>query len=132
VCHYQDSKDCAGTSNLKAHTMKCFGEDAVDATFKKTSSIAPDGSIFTLFAQLDQETVSISHCAHTTDETWSIFCHQHLEAGHPGTSLPSLMMVAREVKILFDKCHSRIDKILKEHLGCVHFAMDAWTSPNHC
>jgi hypothetical protein len=38
---------------------------------------------------------------------------QLMKGGRPGTSLPSLMTVARDVKILFDKCRSRIDKILK-------------------
>jgi hypothetical protein len=38
---------------------------------------------------------------------------QLMKAGRPGTSLPSPMTVARDVKILFDKCRSRIDKILK-------------------
>lgn len=36
-----------------------------------------------------------------------------MKAGHPGTSLPNPMMVACNVKILFDKSHSHIDKILK-------------------
>jgi hypothetical protein len=43
---------------------------------------------------------------------------QLMKAGHPGTSLPSLMMVARDVKILFDKSCSHIDKILKV---CIKF-----------
>jgi hypothetical protein len=47
--------------------------------FTKTSLNAPDGSIFASFAQLGQGMVSISHCAHTTDETRSVFCCQHLE-----------------------------------------------------
>ena len=38
---------------------------------------------------------------------------QLMKAGCPGTSLPGLMMVAHDVKILFDKSHSHIDKILK-------------------
>ncbi|KAF8236002.1 hypothetical protein L208DRAFT_1147827, partial [Tricholoma matsutake] len=29
VCHYQDLQDHVGTSNLKTHTIKCFGADAV-------------------------------------------------------------------------------------------------------
>jgi hypothetical protein len=36
-----------------------------------------------------------------------------MKAGCPGTSLPSPMTVAHDVKILFDKSHSRIHKILK-------------------
>jgi hypothetical protein len=43
-----------------------------------------------------------------------------MKAGRPGTSLPSLMMVSRDVKILFNKCRARIDKILKV---CIMFRL---------
>jgi hypothetical protein len=69
VRRYQDSQDRAATSNLKSHAIKCFGVDAVDAAFKKTTSGAQDGSIFASFARLGQSSVTISHRAHTTDET---------------------------------------------------------------
>ena len=49
---------------------------------------------------------------------------QLMKAGHPGTSLPSPMMVACDVKIFFDKCHFHIDKILKvrmHHILCQLF-----------
>jgi hypothetical protein len=69
VRRYQDSQDRAATSNLKAHAIKCFGADAVDAAFKKTTSGTRDGSIFASFTQLGQASVSISHRAHTIDET---------------------------------------------------------------
>ncbi|KAI0291919.1 hypothetical protein B0F90DRAFT_1604841, partial [Multifurca ochricompacta] len=123
VHHFQDSQDHAATSNLKAHAIKCFGADAVDAAFKKASSGAQDGSIFASFAQLGQASQSISHCAHTTYETRF--------AGRPGTSLPTPMTVVHDVKLSFEKCQAHINKILKEHSGHVHFATDAWTSPNH-
>jgi hypothetical protein len=73
VRRYQDSQDCAATSNLKAHAIKCFGADAVDAAFKKTTSGARDGSIFASFARLGQASLSISHRAHTTDEMRFVF-----------------------------------------------------------
>jgi len=41
---------------------------------------------------------------------------QLMKTGCPGTSLPSPMMVACNVNILFDKSHSHIDKILKVHI----------------
>ena len=37
---------------------------------------------------------------------------QLMKAGRPGTSLPSPMTVARDVKLSFDTCRSCIDKIL--------------------
>ncbi|KIL63556.1 hypothetical protein M378DRAFT_79508, partial [Amanita muscaria Koide BX008] len=139
VRHYQDSQDRAATSNLKAHAVKCFGADVVEAAFNKTSSGTQDGSIFASFARLGQGLVSISHRAHTTDETSNRPMNivkdrqfRHLmKAGRPGTSLPTPMTVARDVKLCFETCRVRIDKILKEHLGHVHFATDAWTSLNH-
>ncbi|KAF8869644.1 hypothetical protein BD779DRAFT_1681862 [Infundibulicybe gibba] len=50
VHRYQDSKDRATTSNLKAHALKCFGEAAVSAAFSKTTPCTWDGSIFASFA----------------------------------------------------------------------------------
>lgn len=69
VRRYQDSKDRAATSNLKAHAVKCFGKDVVDAAFSKTSEGGRDGTIFTMFARHGQQPVKVSHRAHTTDET---------------------------------------------------------------
>ena len=77
VRRYQDSKDRGGTSNLKTHAIKCFGTDAVEAAFKKTSSDARDGSIFASFARLGQGAVSISHRAHTIDETQYVPLSMH-------------------------------------------------------
>ena len=46
---------------------------------------------------------------------------EHLmKAGHPGTLLPSLMMVSHDVKILFNTCCAHIDKILKV---CITFRL---------
>ena len=71
---YQDFQDCAATSNLKSHAIKCFGANAVDAAFQKGSSGAQDGLIFASFAQIGQTSVIISHRAHTTDETRFVIC----------------------------------------------------------
>ena len=45
VQHYQDSQDHATISNLKAHAIRCFGDDADNAAFNKTTSGTWDGSI---------------------------------------------------------------------------------------
>ena len=60
VRHYLDLKD---------HAVKCFGQDAVKATFKKTQSGGCDGSIFAVFTHQGQQPVKISHCTHTTEES---------------------------------------------------------------
>ncbi|KAH8977950.1 hypothetical protein EDB86DRAFT_2816556, partial [Lactarius hatsudake] len=69
VCRYQGSQDHATMLNLKSHATKCFGANAVVATFKKTPSTDRRKSIFATFAHLGQQAVSFSHCAHTIDET---------------------------------------------------------------
>ena len=70
-----------------------------------------------------------------------------MKAGRPGTTLPSVSTAGRDVKAVFERCRERIDNLLKvsatgimtlvanstekEHSGCLHFATDTWTSPNH-
>jgi len=43
---YQDSQDCMAMSNFKMHAIKCFGADAVDATFKKGPVTIPNQAVF--------------------------------------------------------------------------------------
>jgi hypothetical protein len=73
VRRFQDSKDRAGTSNLRGHAVKCFGRDAVDAAFNNKSDTGNDGSIFAAFARQGQAPVAVSHRAPTTDETRYVF-----------------------------------------------------------
>ena len=54
-----------------------------------------------------------------------------LTASRPNLEIPSASTVARDIKIAFEKCKGRIAKLLREHPGHLHFATDAWTSPNH-
>ena len=51
--------------------------------------------------------------------------------GRPTTSIPSKTTVARDVEASFHVARQRITKLLQEHPGKLHFATDAWTSPNH-
>ncbi|KAH9954161.1 hypothetical protein BC827DRAFT_1144435, partial [Russula dissimulans] len=124
---YQDSQDCAATSNLKTHTVRCFGTDAVDTAFKKGPSTTPGALFFSAFAQLGHQPVSFSHRAHTIDETRFTFFPLHNSFMY----LPIPMTVSCDIKIVFEWCRECINKILKEHPGCIHFATDAWTSSNH-
>ena len=39
-----------------------------------------------------------------------------MKARCPGTSIPTLVTVGHDIKILFEKCHKQIDKILKVSL----------------
>ncbi|KAI0282629.1 hypothetical protein BC826DRAFT_896543, partial [Russula brevipes] len=149
VRRYQDSKDRSATSNLKSHAIRCFGHDAVAAAFGGGHTVARDGSIFAVFARQGQDPVTVSHCAHGSDETRAHiarWCAESscsirivedrefkvlMKAGRPGTAIPTRRTVSRDIEAAFHKCQSRIDCILKEHSGKIHFATDAWTSPNH-
>ncbi|KAG6904814.1 hypothetical protein DXG01_006989, partial [Tephrocybe rancida] len=151
VCRYQDSKDKAATSNLKAHTVKCFGENIVSAAFnKKGLSLAPwNGSIFAVFSCPGQKPVTVTHRTHSLDEThahMALWCAESncalnivhdqqfetlMKAGRPGTTLLSPTTVSHDIKAVFERCYEHLDNILRKHDGLVHFATDAWTSPNH-
>jgi hypothetical protein len=54
-----------------------------------------------------------------------------LTTGWPNIELPSNNTIFRDIKASFEKCQDRITKLLQEHPGRLHFATDAWTSPNH-
>lgn len=54
-----------------------------------------------------------------------------LVAGRPNMVLPSNTTISRDIKASFEKCRERVAKLLQEHPGRLHFATDAWTSPNH-
>jgi antibiotic biosynthesis monooxygenase (ABM) superfamily enzyme len=54
-----------------------------------------------------------------------------LTAGQPNINLPSNNTIFRDINASFEKCQDRIAKLLQEHPGHLHFATDAWTSPNH-
>ncbi|KIK31379.1 hypothetical protein CY34DRAFT_103359, partial [Suillus luteus UH-Slu-Lm8-n1] len=52
-------------------------------------------------------------------------------AGRPNIELPSPDVLSRNIKVAFEKCSERIRQLLRDHPGRLHFATDAWTSPNH-
>jgi hypothetical protein len=74
-----------------------------------------------------------------------------LSAGRPHISIPSPSTVSRDINASFVKCRERVSKLLRvswfmrtsykcdcthvnyyqEYGGRLHFATDAWTSPNH-
>jgi hypothetical protein len=55
-----------------------------------------------------------------------------LTAGRPSINLPSNDTISKDIDAAFKKCRDHIAKLLQEHPGRLHFATDAWTSPNHC
>ena len=54
-----------------------------------------------------------------------------LITGHPHLKVPCPNTVRRDIKAAYLKCRERITKLLQDHPGRVHFAMDVWTSTNH-
>jgi hypothetical protein len=54
-----------------------------------------------------------------------------LTTGRPHVKVPSPNTVRRDVKAAYTKCRERITRLLRDHPGQLHFATDAWTSPNH-
>jgi hypothetical protein len=71
-----------------------------------------------------------------------------LMAGRPSLEIPSPNTIPRDIKVSFDKCWDRVASLFQvcrsnvlrslliyiieqKHPECLHFATDAWTSPNH-
>jgi hypothetical protein len=54
-----------------------------------------------------------------------------LMTGRPHFKLPSQTTVLRDIQAAFIRCHETVTALLKNHPGLLHFATDAWTSPNH-
>ncbi|KAG1808062.1 uncharacterized protein BJ212DRAFT_1281314 [Suillus subaureus] len=130
VRRFQDSKDKASTANLKNHAIGCFGNEAVKVACvdKQAPDLQPSGSIFTAFARKDKEPVNYSHRSHTNPQVRYVYLPT---AGRPSIQLPSRFTISRDIKASFEKCSDRIGKLLREYPGRLHFATDAWTSPNH-
>ena len=57
--------------------------------------------------------------------------HELLTAGCPTVELPSNSTISHNIHASFVKCKERITKLLQDHLGCLHFTTDVWTSLNH-
>ncbi|KAI0288641.1 hypothetical protein BC826DRAFT_915559, partial [Russula brevipes] len=123
VRRFQDSKDKASTANLRHHALRCFGEEAVRNGTKGKDVDGTSGSIFSLFARQGRKPVNPSHRSHTNAEL--------LTAGRPLVGLPGHLTISRDIKACFYKCRDRVTTLLREHPGRLHFATDAWTSPNH-
>ncbi|KAI1793035.1 hypothetical protein LXA43DRAFT_886392, partial [Ganoderma leucocontextum] len=135
VRRYLDTKDHSSTSNLRAHAVKCWGPETVEAAKeaanvgevreKIVGSILKTGSITAHFERKGGQ-VSYSARQHTRAETRVL-----MKTGRPGYYLPSRCTVARDVKEIFQRTRSRIAHVLQNYEGALHFATDAWTSPNH-
>ncbi|KAG1866362.1 hypothetical protein C8R48DRAFT_747589 [Suillus tomentosus] len=116
VRRFQDSKDKSSTANLKHHTIRCFGEDTVNAGISGKAASERNGL-----------PVKYSHRVHTNSELRYVL----LFTGRPNVTLPSNQTISCDIKTSFEKCRVRIAKLLQEHPGRIHFGTDAWTATNH-
>ncbi|KAH9933857.1 uncharacterized protein B0H18DRAFT_831270, partial [Fomitopsis serialis] len=127
VRRYQDSKDKSSTSNLKTHAIGCWGKAAVDDALTGKVPRLRENAIHVAFAKASgltvDHSVQFSHWNHSNAELMS--------TGRPNIEIPSPKTVSRDIKAAFAHCRECIKKILTDHPGRVHFATDAWTSPNH-
>ena len=65
---FQDKGDRSSTSNLKAHAIGCFGEEAIKLAITAKEGEACSGNIFTAFARQGQKPVTYTHRGHTNTE----------------------------------------------------------------
>lgn len=54
-----------------------------------------------------------------------------MKTGRPGYWIPSPSTIARDIRLIYAKCHEKIVHLLQEDEGNLSFATDAWNSPNH-
>ncbi|KAI0685384.1 hypothetical protein C8T65DRAFT_592366 [Cerioporus squamosus] len=130
--------DRTSTSGLKRHAEKCFGVDVMRAAMEvgdikgvREQIVDPirksrPGTI-TMHFQCKKGQVSYMHHNHTRDCGFLVL----MKTGCPGYHIPSPLTVSRDVKTVFARTRSCITKMLREYDGKLHFATDAWTSPNH-
>ncbi|KAG1806027.1 hypothetical protein EV424DRAFT_1329888, partial [Suillus variegatus] len=139
VRRFQDSKDKSSTTNLRHHANGCWGKEAVDRAFSGGKVVqAMSGSVFSAFARKGQQPVHHTYRMHTSNENnrpVNIINDRALRdlllSGRPNIELPSHFTITRDIRASFEKCQERIGTLLQEHDGRLHFATDAWTSPNH-
>ncbi|TFY67078.1 hypothetical protein EVJ58_g1873 [Rhodofomes roseus] len=158
IKRWLDKQDRNSTSNLRKHTKKCFGEealasaDAIGSAAKARDGVKAymrSGDLTVAFARTGKGPVTYSVRQHTKNETraeivrwvaeslrpFSIVEDRAFQAlmktGRPEYYLPSRWTVARDVQNVFKNTRTRIASMLQEYQGELNFATDCWTSPNH-
>ncbi|KAK0455162.1 uncharacterized protein EV420DRAFT_1621399 [Desarmillaria tabescens] len=153
VNHFLDTSDSSSTKNLCNHVKKCWGEDVLKAAdvvkhlcdvkriVQTHHESAQNGSITQAFARVEGKgRIMYSHRQHTKPEAclhpfaiakdWGFNCL--MKTGYPECYIPHPSTISRDVKTVFAKSRNRIADLLHKYPGCLNFATDAWTSPNHC
>ncbi|PPQ83573.1 hypothetical protein CVT26_004003 [Gymnopilus dilepis] len=157
VKRYLDTKDSGSTSNMRKHAINCWGAETVQAAMDASNldgarnvlANHKDGSIAAAFQVKGKGKVTYSQRQHTRQQTraeivrwvaesvrpFSIVKDRGfkclMKTGRPEYYIPSPTTVARDTRQIFARSRQRIASILRKYEGKIHFATDAWTSPNH-
>ncbi|TFY69264.1 hypothetical protein EVJ58_g529 [Rhodofomes roseus] len=157
IRRYLNSKDARSTSNLRKHVKQCWGEEALGAADRmSTSSKAKDSvkkyrrtqNLKVAFGAASKKSFHYSTIQHTPTETRAEIVRWVSESmrpfnivkdrgfncliktGRPEYKLPSPTTVGRDVRKVFEHVRERVARWLQEYDGELNFATDAWTSPN--
>ena len=139
----KDTADATSTSNLKAHALKCFGEDAVTAAMdvknlkaardvmKDKVSLRRSGSIAVAFQRAGTEKITYSTTPATTLEVranhvrWMCESkrpfaiakdggyHRNMKIGWPHQYIPSPETISRDVRVVFVEARKHMSRLLK-------------------
>ncbi|RDX39995.1 hypothetical protein OH76DRAFT_1366894, partial [Lentinus brumalis] len=149
VRRFLDTKDAASSGNLFKHARQCWGDEALeqarelgDATRVRSTLVANilrTGAITEYFAPARQGAPTYSNRPYTKLEIryrpFAIATDPGLlrlmKTGRPNIFIPSPRMISRDLKLIFAVRRGRVSKMLVAYPGRLHFATDAWTSPNH-
>ena len=140
-----DTTDATSTSNLEAHTLKCFGKDAVKAAMdvkylKKARDVMKDkvglrrsGSIAVAFQWASTEKITYLTTPASTLEVrvnhvgWMCESkrpfaiakdggyHRNMKTGHPHQYIPSPETISRDVRVVFVEACKHMSRLLKVH-----------------
>ncbi|RDX45200.1 hypothetical protein OH76DRAFT_1304481, partial [Lentinus brumalis] len=147
---FLDKGDRSSGGNLFKHARKCWGDEAVDqakdlgdATRVRATLVAnilKNGAITEYFAPL-KKGVTYSNRPLTKLQTRYSFRPfavatdpgflRLMKIGRPTMYIPSPTTISRDVKLVLAVGRGRLSKMLQKYPGRLHFATDAWTSPNH-
>ena len=115
LCHRPNSavasNDCAKDCPHKEHCTQAFGRNTLSKPHNAHYKMG--GRMQLSSADSDPKLIDI------------------FKTRHPNHKVPCPNMIWHDVKAAYIKCHEWISKLLQEHLGCIHFATNCWTSTNH-
>ncbi|KAK2463721.1 hypothetical protein APHAL10511_004472 [Amanita phalloides] len=135
VCRFLDKKDTRSTSNMHKHVKACWGDKALVAADSAANAddvrtfivggILKNGSITDSFERKGKGKRTYSIRALTCAEVKAEIVRW------PELYIPSLIMVACDMQLVFTWTRQRVAKYLNAYDGRLSFTTDAWTSPNH-